>query len=90
VSAGTGICPLCEDPEPVLALDDGESTVDGRLAHRDCLLRVVLGGIGHLENHAYWCREKGDPDGGRTARQSGIEVAAWVREHGVEAAAARG
>lgn len=84
------ICSLCEDPEPVLPLEAGKSTVDGRLVHRDCLLRVVLGGIGHLEDHAYWCREMHDPDGGRSARQSGIEVAAWVREHGVEAAAARG
>lgn len=84
----TNICPLCDDPEPVLPVEAGESTVDGRLTHRDCLLRVVLGGIGHLESHAYWCRERGDPDGGRTARQSAIETAAWVRKHGIGAAAA--
>lgn len=89
MSAG-GICPLCEDPEPVLELEAGESVVDGRLAHRSCLLRVVLGGIGHLEDHAYWCRQVGDPDGGRSRRQSGIEVAAWVEEHGVQAAVERG
>lgn len=80
-------CPLCEDPEPVLPGQAGESTVDGRLSHRACLLRMVLGGIGHLEDHAYWCTKMHDPDGGRTARQSGIEVLAWVREHGIEAAA---
>ena len=63
--------------------------MDGRLAHRSCLLRTVLGGIGHLEDHAHWCGEMHDPDGGRTMRQSGIEVAAWVMEHGVKAATRR-
>jgi len=86
----TNVCPLCDDPEPVLPVEAGESKVDGLLTHRDCLLRVVLGGIGHLENHSFWCVGMHDPDGGRTARQSGIEVAAWVRAHGVESAVGRG
>lgn len=53
-----------------------------REAHWECLLRSVIGGIGHLEDHQHWCQEVGDPDGGRTYRQSAIEVAAWVAEHG--------
>jgi hypothetical protein len=51
-------------------------------AHDECMLRSVLGGIGHLEDHDHWCNEVGDPDGGRSYRQSAIEVAAWAREHG--------
>lgn len=43
-------------------------------AHRECSYREVKGGIGHWEDHAYWCGEKGDPDGGRTRRQSALEV----------------
>ncbi len=50
--------------------------VENRLAHRECMVRSVTGGIGHLEDHDYWCVKMGDPDGGRTYRQSAIEVAA--------------
>jgi hypothetical protein len=83
-----GICPLCD--EEVAVPEAAETVVDGRLTHRSCMLRLVLGGIGHLEDHVYWCRVRHDPDGGRTFRQSGIEVAAWVEEHGMEAAVLRG
>jgi len=76
-------CPLCE--EPVLANDDSHP-VSGIPAHRECLLRNVMGGIGHIENHAYWCNEMHDPDGGRTYRQSGIEVDQWIAKHGFSAA----
>ena len=48
---------------------------------RECSLRSVLGGIGHMEDHQHWCREVGDPDGGRSDRQSALEVWAWVRAH---------
>jgi hypothetical protein len=51
-------------------------------AHWECLMRSVLGGIGHLEDHQHWCIEVGDPDGGRSYRQSAVEVAEWVKEHG--------
>jgi hypothetical protein len=50
--------------------------------HWECMLRQVLGGIGHLENHQHWCVEKGDPDGGRTYRTSALEVAQWVEARG--------
>lgn len=51
--------------------------------HRECSLRMVLGGIGHLEDHQRWCKGEHDPDGGRSYRQSALEVWAWVQEHGV-------
>jgi hypothetical protein len=73
-----GTCELCS--EPLTAQDDIHPVMPGA-AHRECLLRCVLGGIGHLENHAYWCLEKHDPDGGRTYRQSALEVDEWVMNH---------
>lgn len=51
--------------------------------HRECSLRVVLGGIGHLEDHDFWCGVMHDPDGGRTRRQSGQEVWRWVQTNGI-------
>jgi hypothetical protein len=74
-------CPVCG--ESVVPIEAG-GVVDGVPAHRDCLLRTVVGGIGHLENHTYWCGEMHDPDGGRSVRQSGREVAAWMNRHWIE------
>lgn len=52
--------------------------------HRECSLRSVVGGIGHLEDHAFWCHGPGqDTDGGRTKRQSALEVWEWVQTHGI-------
>jgi hypothetical protein len=65
------VCVLCE--EPIGPGDDAQACSPGR-AHRECLLRAVVGGIGHHEDHAYWCGQMHDPDGGRTYRQSAIEV----------------
>lgn len=53
--------------------------------HIECGLRTTMGGIGHLEDHSHWCSEKHDPDGGRTYRQSALEVWEWVQRHGVSA-----
>ena len=47
-------------------------------AHRYCLLRDAMGGIGHLIAHDYWCTEKGDPDAGLTRRQSARLVDAYA------------
>ena len=71
-------CVLCEEP-----IELTDKLVSNLIAHRECLLRNVMGGIGHLENHAYWCGEMHDPDGGRTLRQSGLEVDEWIARHGV-------
>jgi hypothetical protein len=51
--------------------------------HRECSLRSVVGGIGHLEDHHRWCQHEHDPDGGRTYRQSALEVWQWVMQHGI-------
>jgi hypothetical protein len=45
--------------------------------HKECGFRAVSGGIGHFEDHHYWCQTRHDPDGGRTRRQSALEV--WAR-----------
>lgn len=83
-------CPLCEEPVTLDQINDRATRVGGlggnRIAHRECLLRSTLGGIGHFEDHARWCVELGDPDGGRTYRRSALEVDEWVHEHGVQAA----
>jgi hypothetical protein len=42
--------------------------------HKECGLRAVSGGIGHFEDHHLWCQVRHDPDGGRTRRQSALEV----------------
>lgn len=72
-------CLLCEQ-----AISAGQRThpigdADGpHEAHWECMVRSVMGGIGHIEDHAVWCVKLGDPDGGRSYRQSAIEVAQWV------------
>lgn len=43
-------------------------------AHRECSLRAVRGGIGHLVDHDYWCDTEHMPDAGFTYRQSAIMV----------------
>lgn len=80
-------CPLCE--QVIMAGEDVRDLSNG-YAHRECLLRSVLGGIGHMEDHQHWCVEVGDPNGGRTYRQSAIEVDEWVHRHGIEAATGHG
>ena len=45
--------------------------------HKECGFRAVSGGIGHFEDHNYWCQTVHDPDGGRSVRQSSLEV--WAR-----------
>lgn len=56
--------------------------------HRECGVRCVVGGIGHLTNHEYWCKLKGDPDAGMSYRESAIMVMSWVDDNGIEAAIA--
>ena len=77
-------CLLCA--EPITDKENASPISDGhgpKLAHRECLLRSVLGGIGHHEDHARWCVATGDPDGGRTYRQSALEVHDWVLKYGI-------
>jgi len=76
-------CPLCEEVVTPNNHDARRMGGHNEWAHRECLLRSVLGGIGHLEDHQRWCIEAGDPDGGRTYRQSALEVDQWVHRHGI-------
>lgn len=75
-------CPLCEtnvDPggdHLMIGTPTGHAS-----AHRECLLRSVMGGIGHLTDHAHWCLTVHDPDGGHTYRESALLVDQWVTDH---------
>ena len=74
-------CELCD--ELCDAAFEGVVTMH---AHRECLLRSVVGGIGHLIAHEYWCVQRSDPDAGLTYRQSAKLVDAYVCAVGVEGA----
>lgn len=65
-------CILCSEPIESLNV----VRIWPGFAHQECGLREVLGGIGHHEDHSYWCLNVGDPDGGRSYRQSALEVTA--------------
>src|SRR5215467_8981545 len=73
--------PLGDDLAPVAIYQ-----IDGTqgFQHRSCALRSVIGGIGHLLAHPYWCVERHDPDAGLTRRQSALLVDAWVKVVGLE------
>jgi hypothetical protein len=58
-------------------------TAEGpRQMHIECGLREVLGGIGHLIAHQYWCEQMHDTDAGLTRRQSAKLVYAWLKAVG--------
>jgi hypothetical protein len=57
----TVMCQLCGEH-----MDDPDLTT----GHRECMLREVLGGIGHHIAHEYWCKQRHDPDAGFTYRES--------------------
>jgi hypothetical protein len=74
-------CYYCD--QPILPTDEiapGMLMVDGYVTqtHRECALRAVIGGIGHLENHQYWCNTMHDPDGGYSYRESALRVDEWI------------
>lgn len=75
------ICYYCgEQIRPGEDIAPGDLWVDGRptKTHRECSLRAVMGGIGHLENHQHWCLHMKDPDGGLSYRESALLVDNWV------------
>lgn len=77
------VCVACE--EPVVPGEDRRANRDGSmLMHRECALRSGIGGIGHLIDHAHFCRGVG-PDAGLPLRLSALLVDAWVSYYGVEA-----
>lgn len=82
-------CPSCGDTH------DGHDTVpiytqDGpRRAHRSCMLREVMGGIGHHIDHEHFCVGQGDPDAGLGTRLSGLLVDTLIQHLGVDAVASK-
>ena len=53
--------------------DHGAIMPTGFAQHRECALRSVMGGIGHLVDHERYCHGEHGPDAGLTYRQS-----AWL------------
>jgi hypothetical protein len=85
------VCAFCD--EPVTSQDRQGQHVGSaggvHQTHYECGLRSVLGGIGHMTNHAHWCVEVGDTDAGMSYRDSAREVLRIVHEVGVEEASRR-
>lgn len=77
------ICFHCN--EPILPGEDRADiiTMD---SHRECALRVVIGGIGHLIDHAHFCKGDLGPDAGLDYRTSALMVDVWVHRKSLEAA----
>lgn len=77
-------CVYCDEPVR------GEAgalvhTMEGpRHTHWKCGLREVVGGIGHLIAHDYWCVQRHDPDAGLTRFQSAQLVFTWVSVVGTD------
>lgn len=83
-------CALCDeeieetDKSWTMPFVDADGVVNLRDVHKECIVRTTLGGIGHHEDHDYWCGHMHDPDGGRSYHQSAIEVVALLKERGIE------
>jgi hypothetical protein len=78
------ICVHCN--EPILEGEDRADIINMD-SHRECSLRCVLGGIGHLIDHAHFCRSELGPDAGLDYRTSALMVDVWVSRKSVEEAA---
>jgi len=76
------MCLLCDEPMEV----DQRSASDVVAIHRECALRNVTGGIGHLLSHRTFCMGDKGPDAGMDYRTSALMVALYIKRVGVEAA----
>jgi len=71
-------CMYCR--EHFEAGDNGCIFPTGFAAHRECSLRSVVGGIGHLVDHGRYCRDELGPDAGLPYRISALLVwRVWTR-----------
>ena len=70
-------CLWCE--EDIQEGDNGRITSAGCVEHRECSLRNVMGGIGHLVDHVRYCHGVG-PDAGLSRRQSSLLVWEFFQE----------
>lgn len=59
------LCKLCKTP-----MGSEESVNSQEPMHWECVLRAVMGGIGHLLDHEHFCLSKNDPDAGLDYRTS--------------------
>jgi hypothetical protein len=57
--------------------DNGAIMPNGFAQHRECSLRGVLGGIGHIVDHARYCHGELGTDAGLSYRQSALLVWRW-------------
>jgi hypothetical protein len=78
-------CVLCHEP---LAPDEESASLACEM-HRECSLRSVIGGIGHLLDHDHFCTALHDPDAGLDYRTSALLVDEYVARVGVESAMKR-
>jgi hypothetical protein len=80
----------CMDPDHIVYIfaqhpfdeSRGFVSIGANPVHRECSMREYQGGIGHWEDHERWCIGEHDPDGGRTKRQSALEVWELITSHG--------
>ena len=75
-------CALCAEP-----MGDEPSASEIQPMHRECALRSVIGGIGHLLDHGHFCRSELGPDAGLDYRTSALLVDAFITRRGVPASA---
>lgn len=68
-------CCYCQ--EPVVDGDNGAVWPTGVVEHRECSLRLVTGGIGHLIDHEAFCGSELGADAGLSFRRSALLV--WAR-----------
>jgi hypothetical protein len=65
--------------------EDGEPAAAMEPTHRECHMRMVLGGVAHLERRCSpLCYGDGsaDTEPGKSIREEGREVLAWLESHG--------
>jgi hypothetical protein len=73
------ICVHCN--EPILFKED-RADILNMDSHNECSLRTVLGGIGHLLDHAHFCHGELGPDAGLDYRTSALMVEIWITRKG--------
>lgn len=73
-------CRYCQ--EQITENDAGGAVwSSGTAEHRECALRMVMGGIGHLIDHGAFCGGEYGPDAGLSYRRSSLLVWAMVVDH---------
>lgn len=78
------MCPECET-ELLAGIDSGQAmpydkTI--RHVHKECMLRIVLGPLAHLEQRCQHFGGKNNQTPGMTRRREALAVWDWVTSHG--------